>query len=97
MDLELTSKAIRFLTNAEAAKVLRRPLTRVQMCEWETVDFTFTCSPDDLAIVRSGSRGGSVVDVHGGWKYLTPLHMASEWAEIQQVAPAYKIRSQGRQ
>lgn len=62
--------------------------------EWETMGFTFLRSLKALVIVRTGAMGGDAYDVHGGWKYLGPRAVESEWAEINLAArPFTRVRN----
>lgn len=99
-DMELSSLALRFLTEAEQKRIhMRKP---DQVCEWEGAGFVFFYLRQGVLTTHDGVKGEFWAPVilrtsaeglvHGGWVYLTPLHAAKEWREIQAVAPAYRRR-----
>jgi hypothetical protein len=100
-DLELSSLALRFLTESEFARVLKCTEHRHQVVEWPGAGMTFVYCARGVnteingraqwcpVIYRAGALGGDVRQMHGGWVYLTPLHAAKEWREIQEAGRAY--------
>lgn len=88
-EFSLSSLALRELTSAECKRVMQCRCSH-EIIEWETNKFTFIFCEYNLAIMRTGSLGGDVRDIHGGWKYLTVDHMRKEWREIGEVAKTFK-------
>lgn len=91
MDLNLSSLALRFLTEAECKRFMRCHETPPhEVIEWETNEMTFHRCPRLHMILRTGAMGGDVRSIDGGWLYLTADHMDKEWREIGEVAKAFK-------
>lgn len=102
MDLTTTALSLRLCTQAELKRVASCTEPH-QTIEWETLNWVFHLCPRGVdfmprgltmragpVIMRTGSMGGDVQDIHGGWLYLSPFHAVAEWREIQEVASAYK-------
>lgn len=89
-DMVLASKAIRFLNETELKLIVQDK--ELEITEWENVGYTFLFSRKYLGIVRTGIMGGDVREIHGGWKYISLIHMWQEWQEICQVSNAYRSR-----
>ncbi len=71
---EATEKELKWLTKVHSAEA--------QMCEWGWAGQTYWLFERHSAIVRSNILGGSIVDIHGGWIYPSPLHARLDWQEI---------------
>lgn len=80
---ELSSLHFRDATEEEMKRATRDKDAIV--VEWDT-GVTFLASYKELVLIRMGSMGADVKDIHWGRKYLSPLHLGKEVGEVQIVA-----------
>lgn len=86
--MRLRDRALRMITEGEIRRAMRT--ANHDVIEWEAAGFTFLRDERTRVIIRAGSLGGDVRDIHGGWKYLTVADMDHDWNEIRDLAESFK-------
>lgn len=74
---ELTEKEIRWLTRNHTRDAV--------IVEWPWANQTYFLYERHSAIIRTGAAGGDTFDIHGGWKYASPLAARLDWTEIEHM------------